>query len=297
MKKILIAGGTGFLGTSLENHFGSKGYDVKILTRNPTKENHVYWDGKTLGTWCKEIDQTNILINLTGKCVDCRYTEKNKKEIIQSRIKSTRVLNEAIQHATYKPEIFLNASSATIYVHAEKQLMTEENGIIGDDFSMNVCKSWEEEFFKSAFEDTRKIALRTSIVLGTKGGAFPKMKLITQLGLGGCQGNGQQYMSWIHIHDFCKAVEFIIKNEEINGAINITAPDPVRNKSFMKKLRKKIGMPFGIPSPSYVLEIGAKLIGTETELLLKSRFVFPEKLKNFGFIFEYPKINDALENI
>ncbi|MGE8526012.1 MULTISPECIES: TIGR01777 family oxidoreductase [Chryseobacterium] len=295
--KIIIAGGTGFLGDNLEKYFTEKGDQVLILTRKPKRKNELYWNAKTVGEWRNSLEKADVLINLTGKSVDCRYTEKNKREIYSSRIDSTQVLQEAVNNCLDKPKIWLNASSATIYVHSEKHLNTEENGVIGDDFSMNICKSWEEEFFTVKNEETRKVALRTSIVMGNNGGAFPKLKLITKLGLGGKQGRGQQMVSWIHIDDFCKAVEWIINNENIQGAVNVTAPNPVSNEEMMRKLRKQLNIPFGLNAPVWQLEIASILLKTETELLLKSRNVYPEKLSKTGFEFSYPGIDETIDHL
>lgn len=295
--KIIIAGGTGFLGENLETYFTKKANQVYILTRKPQRENEIYWDAKTIGDWKNILEKADVLINLTGKSVDCRYHDKNKQEIYSSRIESTRILQEAIDLCTEKPKIWLNASSATIYVHSEKHLNTEEDGVIGDDFSMNICKSWEEEFFKGKNEETRKVALRTSIVLGNNGGAFPKLKMITKLGLGGKQGRGNQMVSWIHIDDFCNAVDWIIQNENINGAINITAPAPISNKMMMNELRKQYKVPFGLNAPVWQLEIASIFMKTETELLLKSRNVYPEKLMESGFRFSFPTFNEAILNL
>jgi len=292
--KIIIAAGTGFLGKNLEKYFTEKGNEVYILTRNPKRENEIFWDAKTLGEWKNFIENSDVLINLAGKSVDCRYTEKNKKEIYDSRIESTKVLQQAIDECMNKPKIWLNASSATIYVHSENHLNTEENGTIGDDFSMNICKSWEKEFFTSKTENVRKVALRTSIVLGSNGGAFPKLKMLTKLGLGGKQGRGNQMVSWIHIDDFCRAVEFIIENGNIAGEMNITAPNPLSNEEFMKKLRQQMKAPFGLNAPVWQLEIASIFLNTETELLLKSRNVYPDKLMKSGFKFTYPTIETAL---
>lgn len=295
--KIIIAAGTGFLGKNLEKYFTQKGNQVYILTRNPKHKNEFYWDAKTLGEWKKLLENTDVLINFTGKSVDCRYNDKNKKEIYSSRIDSTKVLQQAIDQCIIKPKIWLNASSATIYVHSETHLNTEENGVIGDDFSMNICKSWENEFFKSKTEDVRKVALRTSIVLGNNGGAFPKLKMITKFGLGGKQGKGNQNISWIHINDFCKAIEFIIQDENLSGAVNVTAPNPLSNEVFMKKLRQQMKIPFGLNAPVWQLEIASIFLNTETELLLKSRNVYPEKLLKSGFKFSYPQIDTAFKKL
>ncbi|KPH15350.1 TIGR01777 family oxidoreductase [Chryseobacterium sp. ERMR1:04] len=295
--KIIIAAGTGFLGKNLEQYFTEKGNQVYILTRSPKRENEIYWDAKNLGEWKNILESTDVLINLTGKSVDCRYTEKNKKEIYSSRIDSTKILQQAIDQCINTPKVWLNASSATIYTHSETQLNTEENGIIGDDFSMNICKSWEKEFFTAKNENLRKVALRTSIVLGNNGGAFPKLKLITKLGLGGKQGRGNQNVSWIHIDDFCKAVECIISHENISGPINITAPNPLSNEQFMKELRKEMKVPFGLNAPVWQLELASLFLKTETELLLKSRNVYPEKLIKNGFQFSYPTVESAFNNL
>lgn len=295
--KIIIAAGTGFLGKNLEEYFTQKGEQVYILTRNPKRKNEIFWDAKTLGEWKNSLENSDVLINLAGKSVDCRYTDKNKKEIYSSRIESTKVLQQAVDLCTNKPKIWLNASSATIYIHSEKQLNTEQNGIIGDDFSMNICKSWESEFFRFKTQHVRKAALRTSIVLGNNGGAFPKLKMLTKTGLGGKQGRGDQKISWIHIDDFCRAVELIIKNENLTGEINITAPDPVSNNDFMRILRKEMKVPFGLNTAVWQLEIASAVMGTETELLLKSRNVYPEILIKNGFSFNYRDVEKAFKDL
>jgi uncharacterized protein len=293
--KIIIAGGNGFLGEALTRHFEENGHQVIILTRKPVAANHIKWDAIHLGEWTACLEGADVLINLVGKSVDCRYTLKNKIEIVSSRIDSTRVLQKAVEGCINPPTVWLNASSATIYIHAETQTMTEENGIIGDDFSMNVCKAWEKEFFDSSNKNIRKVALRTSIVMGNKGGAFPKLALVTKLGLGGIQGRGNQMVSWIHIQDFCEAVSFIIKNEEISGSINITAPERLTNALMVKELLAKFKPLFALPSPVFLLEIASIFLGTETELLLKSRNVFPQKLLDVGFEFKYSDFNACLK--
>ena len=293
MKKIVIAGGTGFLGTSLESFFKKKGDDVIVLSRKP-HFNHTYWNGKQLGSWVNDLENADVLINLSGKSVDCRYNAVNRDKILKSRINSTSVLSKAVSQCKKPPKIWLNASSATIYIHAENNLMTEKDGIVGDDFSTNICKKWEAEFFKENHLFTRKVALRIAIVLSKKGGGFPKMSWLARLGFGGKQGIGNQLISWIHIDDFCRAIDFITENNEIDGVVNITAPKPVTNKFFMKELRSAMHIAIGIPLPRVLLEVGAFLISTETELLLKSRKVYPEKLLQNGFSFQYESISKSL---
>jgi hypothetical protein len=295
MKKIIIAGGTGFLGVALRKHFEKQGIVVITLSRKRTL-NTTYWNGIDIADWKSHLEEADVLINLAGKSVDCRYTPANKQAILSSRIDSTRILNEAVAQCKTLPKVFLNASTATIYVHSETQLNTEENGIIGDNFSMNIAKSWEQEFFSTQRNGVRKVALRTSIVLGNEGGALPKMKLITKLGMGAKQGRGNQMVSWIHITDFCRALDFVI-HSELSGPINITAPEPLRNKEFTTQLRKSMNIPFGISQRAWVLELGAAIIGTETELLLKSRYVYPQRLVDAGFRFCFKDLKSCLNSL
>lgn len=297
MKKLIIAGGTGFLGQVLENYFSKKGYLIKILTRHATKENHISWDAKTIGNWISELENCEAFINLTGKSVDCRYTEQNKKLIYSSRIDSTKIICEAINLCKNPPKVWFNSSTATIYEHSLNKEMTEKNGIIGDDFSMNIAKSWEKAFYGIKNPKTRKIILRTSIVLGKKGGAFIPLKNLTKYGLGGKQGLGNQKVSWIHETDFARAIEFILTHGNLEGVFNLSVPNPTDNKTLMKTLRQEMEIPFGISHPKWILEIGAKLIGTETELVLKSRNVIPERILNHGFKFKYSNLNKAISNL
>lgn len=296
MKTIIIAGGNGFLGKVLENYFSQKGYEIKILTRNPRAENHIYWDGKELGNWTKSLENAEAVINLAGKSVDCRYTEANKKEIHDSRIDSTNILGLAINLCDNPPKFWLNSSTSTIYKDSYTKEMTEENGDIGNDFSMNIARSWEKAFTDITNPKTKKIVLRTSIVLGKKGGAFIPLKRLVQFGLGGKQWHGKQKVSWIHEKDFARAVEFLI-SKHLEGTFNIVSPKPTDNKTLMKTIRKVLKVPFGISHPKWLLKLGAKIIGTETELVLKSRNVIPEKLQTLGFGYKYPNLEDAILNI
>ncbi len=297
MKTIIIAGGSGFLGQMLENHFYKKGYQIKILTRNPIKENHIFWDAKTIGKWISGLENCEAFINLTGKSVDCRYTELNKKLIYDSRIDATKIIGEAVNLCENPPKVWFNSSTATIYKHSLEREMTEENGETGDGFSMNIAKSWEKAFFEVENPRTRKIALRTSIVLGKKAGAFIPLKNLTKYGLGGKQGLGNQKVSWIHETDFSRAIEFILTHRNLEGIFNLSVPNPTDNKTLMKIFRQEMKIPFGIPHPKWLLEIGAKLIGTETELILKSRNVIPERLVKSGFTFKYTNIQTAINNL
>ncbi len=297
MKTIIIAGGTGFLGQILENHFSTLGFTVKILTRNPKKDNHIYWDAKTIDKWTVTLENADAIINLTGKSVDCRYTEQNKKLIYNSRIDATKIIGEAINLCENPPKVWFNSSTATIYRHSLDKKMTEENGEIGNNFSMNIAKSWEKAFYEIDNPKTRKIVLRTSIVLGKTGGAMLPLKNLTQFGLGGKQGLGNQKVSWIHETDFARAIEFILTNISLKGVFNLSVPNPTDNTTLMKTLRQAMKVPFGLRHPKWLLEIGAKIIGTETELVLKSRNVTPQRLLTEGFHFNYPSLKKAFENL
>lgn len=301
MKKIVIAGGSGFLGQALVNFYLPKNYEIVVLSRKAKETGndqlrYVQWDAKNLDIWLSELEGIELLINLTGKSVDCRYNEKNKAEILRSRVASTEVLGKAIQACVIPPKVWMNSSTATIYEHSLYTKMTEATGIIGDDFSMNVAKSWENAFYNIKTPRTLKVALRTSIVLGKNGGAFIPLQKLTKLGLGGTQGNGNQKVSWIHEHDFCRAVDFLLTKHK-EGIFNITAPNPVENKNFMQTLRHLVKIPFGIPQPKWLLQIGACMIQTEAELILKSRNVVPEKLMQAGFTFNYPTVTTAIQEI
>ena len=291
-KNILIAGGSGFLGKALATHFEKNNNTVWTLSRNPRVPSQIKWDGKNMGDWRDKIEEAHVVINLCGKSVDCRYTEANKKEILDSRIIPTRLLDLAIAKAENKPTVFLNASSSTIYIHSEDTPMSEAEGIIGDDFSENIVKSWEAAFFENEIKGVRKAALRISFVLGKDGGAIPKLSTFAKLGLGGKQGSGKQIISWIHVEDFCQAVDRIIQRDSLQGAINLASPNPVSNKEFMASIRGMVGAPFHINQPAWLLEIATFFLRTETELVLKSRFVSPAKLVADGFTFKHPVLGE-----
>ena len=300
MNKLIIAAGTGFLGQVLVNHFKDKFDEIVILTRGKSKTidgiKYVNWNAKTFSGWENELENAAVLINLAGKSVDCRYTKENKKEILWSRIQSTKILNKAVLNCANPPKHWLNSSTSTIYRFSLDKEMDEVNGEIGNDFSINVALSWEKAFFKTETPNTLKTALRTSIVLGKNGGAFIPLKTLAKTGFGGKQGNGNQFVSWIHEEDFANAIDFIIQNEMI-GIVNVVSPEPVRNADFMQKLRKAVGFPFGIPLNTFLLEIGSFIIRTQPELVLKSRNVIPKRLLDNGFKFKFGDIDTAFENL
>jgi uncharacterized protein (TIGR01777 family) len=311
-KKIVIAGGTGFIGESLVQYFSGNN-EVIVLTRG--KENvqtnlfhknravngtgsvkYVLWDARQQGDWTGSIEGADIIINLCGKTVNCRYTEKNKKEIFDSRTHSTAALGEAIRNATDPPKLWINSSSATIYRHATDRPQDEFTGEIENDFSVQVCKRWEKTFFDIRTPFTRKVALRMAVTLGSGGVIIPYFNLL-KFGLGGYQGNGVQMYSWIHITDTCRIVEWVAAHEEMEGVYNCCSPAPVTNAVFMKTLQKVTGHKFGFPAYTWMLKAGARLIGTETELLLKSRWVIPTRLLQSGFNFQFVQIEDAFKEI
>jgi len=299
--KIIIAGGTGFLGECLATYFSEKGFKTVILSRKEKKSvgnvSFAKWDGEALGDWQKELEGSSTVINLSGKSVDCRYTEKNKKEIIDSRVKSTLLIGKAIQSCTTPPKLWMNASSATIYRHSENKPMDEPSGEIGDGFSVEVCKAWEKALTQMETPDTRKVALRLSMVLSKRSGVMAPMMNLVRFGLGGAMAGGKQYISWIHETDFVRMIEWIMQHEDLAGPVNICSPNPITNAEFMRALRKEMKMPLGIPQAKWMLQFGAVLLQTETELIVKSRRVVPTKIKSSGFEFLYPTVQDAFKEI
>jgi uncharacterized protein (TIGR01777 family) len=295
--KLIIAGGTGFLGHVLLQRMAPLFDEVVVLCRKPFESYKnircVQWDGKQPGSWVDEIDGANVLINLTGKSVNCRYTAENKKQILESRLASTLALGAAVIMASHPPKLWINSSSATIYRHAEDRPQDEYSGETGDDFSMNVCRQWEETFFDIPTPTTRKVAIRTALVLGQQGGVYPVFRKLANMGLAGKQGSGRQMTSWIHELDFVSALRFIIDSPEIDGVINLAAPHPVSNEEFIKTMRHSLGHSCGLPQTKWMLEIGAWILGTETELVTKSRWVVPTRLLSCGFDFKYPFVQQA----
>jgi uncharacterized protein (TIGR01777 family) len=301
MRKIVIAGGTGFLGSCLAQHFAGTNDRIIILTRGASRTNgaieYRQWDGRTPGNWTACLENADVLINLNGKSVDCRYTQKNKALIYATRLDPTAVLGLAIQKCKQPPKLWINSGSATIYRHSLETDMDEYNGEIGSGFSVDVCQQWERVFNGFHLANTRKVIIRTAIVLGKKEGALKPLKMLAKLGAGGTQGKGDQYFSWIHEDDFVNIIEFICAKGDMHGVYNVTAPTPVPNHHVMKALRTAVGMPFGLPLPKWLLEIGAVLIGTETELVLKSRRVVPKKLIEAGYRFRFTTIEAALRDL
>jgi uncharacterized protein len=300
--RIVVPGGGGYLGRFVTEEFARQDYDVVVLSRKERASEGsirtVSWDGKTLGAWAGELDGAAAVINLAGRSVNCRYTAANRQEIHDSRLHSTRVLGEAIAGCASPPPVWLNASSATIYRHAEDRPMDEASGEIGKGFSVDVCLQWEKTLREASTPGTRKVAMRTALVLGpAEGGVMAAFLRLVRLGLGGTQGPGTQFVSWVHVQDFLRTIRWLMDHPELEGPVNIAAPNPVPNREFMRTLREVCGQPIGLPAFTWMLEIGAFFLGTETELLLKSRRVVPGRLIASGFEFRYPELRGVLEQI
>ena len=350
-KKIIIAGGTGFIGQALIDRWSSSNKLVILTRAKKNADNNAYqsnrkilpgnkniqfvhWDARSVDKrWLCEMENADLLINLSGKSVNCRYQIKQKQQVYYSRIHSTEALGNAIQQLKNPPKLWINASSATIYKHSIEKandeqsgeislakkdnmpwnfidaLRTEKNKLLarrlhqtGDeladpetDFSVKVVKDWEQVFFSQSTPGTRKVALRTAITLGNGGVMVPYLNLC-KAGLGGRHGSGKQMFSWVHINDFAGMIEWLFENNS-EGVYNCVSPNAVSNKEFMKTLCNAIDRKFAIPSPAWLLELGAFIIGTETELMLKSRWVIPARALNEGFKFQYPYLENAIADI
>ncbi len=299
--KIVIPGGSGQVGHILARYFHSRGHAVTVLSRNPRPApwRVISWDGVTPGDWVADIEQSEVCINLAGRSVNCRYGAKNRRDIYDSRIRSTRLLNEAIGSLNPGPRVWVNASTATIYRHALDRPMNESNGELGGNepgapdtwnFSIDVAKGWEEAFFSTATPRTRKVAIRSAMTFSPdRGGVFDAFLGLVRYGLGGRQGSGTQFVSWIHEADFARAVETLIEREEFDGVVNLASPNPLPNDDFMRALRAAWGIRIGLPSTGWMIEIGTWLMRTESELVLKSRRVVPGRLLDAGFQFLFPE--------
>jgi uncharacterized protein (TIGR01777 family) len=297
---IVIPGGTGQVGTVLARYFHAAGHTVTVLSRNtqPAPWRTVFWNGECFGAWTSTLEHSDVCINLAGRSVNCRYTARNKKEIYDSRLHSTAVIGEAIAAAKNPPSTWLNSSSATIYRDARDRPMDEATGDIGQGFSVDVCQKWEHALDSAPTPHTRKIALRSALVFGPgNGGVFEAFHRIVKLGLGGTLGRGDQFVSWIHLTDFCRAVHFLLDHPDLSGPVNLASPNPVPNQQFMRTLRQACHKTIGLPAKKWMLEIGAFVLRTETELLLKSRRVIPTRLQSEGFTFNHPDLRPALDNI
>lgn len=297
--KIVIAGGSGHVGALLIRNFASRGDEVVVLSRSKG----VLWDGRTLGPWAENIDGADVVINLAGRTVNCRYTAENLKQMMDSRIDSTRVIGQAIQIAKNPPRVWLQSSTATIYAHRLDAANDEVTGILGGDepdapfkwnASIAIAKAWEQTLEAAETPKTRKVALRSAMTMSPdKGSIFDVFCSLARKGLGGTLGSGEQYVSWIHELDFANAIQFLIEREDLSGPVNLASPNPLPQAEFARILRKTVGATFGIPTPAWLVELGTTLMRTESELVLKSRRVVPTRLLQAGFEFKFPNWADA----
>lgn len=312
--RIVMPGGSGQVGRMLAAYFQERGHYVSVLTRLPYAETWqtVHWDGENRGPWTEYLEGADVCINLTGRSVNCRYTAANRAAIYESRIRSTELLGEVIGGLADPPRVWLNASTATIYRHALDRPMDEATGELGGDewltsrrrvpeswnFSIQVARDWEAAFFAAPTPGTRKVALRSAITFSpVAGNAFAMLLNLVRFSLGGAQGNGRQYVSWIHELDFARAVEFVIARDDFAGVVNVSSPDPLPNREFMAILRDAWGIPNGLPAPALFIEMAAIFLRTEAELVLKSRRVVPRRLLDAGFEFHFPTWAEAAEDL
>lgn len=303
--KIVLAGGTGQVGTILARAYHASGDDVVVLSRNPQPVpwRAVAWNARTLGPWTSELEDADVVVGLAGRSVNCRYTRANRTAIMMSRVDSAHAVGQAIAWAKRPPRIWLQMSTATIYAHRYDAPNDEATGIIGGNepgappawhFSIDVARAWERAVDEATTPRTRKVKLRSSVVMSPdRGGIFDTLLTLTRRGLGGRAGDGKQYVSWTHEADFVRAMDWIIAHESLDDVVNIAAPNPLPNEEFMRDLRAAAGIPFGLASPKWLIGVGAALMRTEPELVLKSRRVIPGKLLASGFTFNFPTWPEA----
>lgn len=307
--KIIIPGGSGQVGTILARALHPEGHDVVVLSRRPARRpwRVVEWDGESLGRWADEINEADVVINLAGRSVNCRYTAANRREILQSRVLSTQAVGQAIAAARQPPRVWLQASTATIYAHRFDAPNDEHTGILGGHepnapsawrFSIDVARAWERVFDEAVTPGVRKVAMRSAMTMSPdRGGVFDTLLGLTRRGLGGTVGDGRQFMSWIHYEDFVRATCWLVEREDIDGPVNLAAPNPLPQEEFMRILREAGGMRVGLPASKWMLEIAVLFMRTESELILKSRRVVPARLLEHGFEFQYPEWRRAARDL
>ncbi len=305
--KVVIPGGTGQVGTALGRALRSDGHEVVVLTRRAAGDGQVFWDGERLGPWAREVDGCDVVINLAGRSVSCRYTKENLTAMMRSRVRSARVVGQAIAAAGRPPRAWLQMSTATIYAHTHGTANDDVTGVIGGSeegvpgywaFSVDIAQAWERELDEAKVPATRKVALRAAMVMTPdRGGVFDVLSRMARLGLGGPVAGGGQYVSWIHEDDFTAAVRFIIDQDVLIGPVNLASPEPVRQRDLMRELRAAWGVPVGLPATRWMAELGALAIRTDTELLLKSRRVVPGLLTAAGFEFQHSTWPEAARDL
>ena len=293
MKRIILAGGSGFVGSALAPALRTKGYEPLVLGREIAD---LQWDGKTLGDWASALDGAEAVVNLTGKNINCRHTEENRREILRSRVDSVHALGEAIAQCAVPPKVFVQASGVGYYGDTGDRV-ADEDSPPGADFPAEVCRQWEGAFENFELPATRKVILRLGVVLGRDGGALPMLEKITRWFLGGTVGNGRQYISWIHVADAVRMFTSAIEQPELTGVFNATSPAPVRNSEFMRELRRALHRPWSPPAPAPLARLGAWLMGTEGDLALTSSRCVPRRFLKHGFDFRFPNLRDAFADL
>ncbi len=309
--KIVIPGGSGHVGVWLSEALSRLGHDVVILSRGErppgTAARWVRWDGRSAGGWTAELDGCDAVVNLAGRSVSCRYTPENLRAMMDSRVESARAVGEAVAAAARPPRVWLQMSTATIYAHRYDAANDEISGIIGGRengvpgywaYSVDIAKAWEAEQEQARTPHTRKVALRTAMVMDpAPGGVFHVLRRMARLGLGGPVAGGGQFVSWIHDQDFVRAVAFLLSREDLAGPVNLAAPHPLPQRDLMRTLRTAVGAPFGLPATRWMAEAGALVMRSDTELLLKSRRVVPTRLLDAGFAFDRPRWPQAAQDL
>lgn len=306
--KIVIPGGSGQVGQLLARGFVAAGHEVVILSRGAAKVGRtVSWDGRTVSAWAKEIDGADVVLNLAGRTVNCRYTEENLRAMMDSRVESTRAVGEAIAAAARPPRAWLQMSTATIYAHRLDAPNDEATGILGGDepgvpaywgYSVKIARAWERTQAEAETPRTRRVALRSAMVMSPdREGIFDVMLGMVRKGLGGSAAGGAQYVSWMHDRDFTRAIDLLIAREDLEGPVNLAAPNPLPYADFMRAMREAWGIRVGLPATKWMLEIGAWAMRTDTELVLKSRRVVPGRLLEAGFAFEQPAWPAAAQDL
>jgi hypothetical protein len=297
-RKVVLAGGSGFLGRSLARVLEARGYEVVILTRSPApgSTQEAAWDGRNPGGWCAHLEGAVAVVNLAGRSVDCRYTPENRREILSSRLDSVRVLGEAIRRCATPPSVWVQAASLAIYGNSGDALR-DESSPPGEGFSVNVCRQWEQAFAEQRTPGTRKVLLRIGFALGRDGGALGPLARLARWGLGGTVGSGKQYVSWLHLDDLNALFLRAIEDPSMQGTYNATGPSPVTNAEFMRALRHALRRPWSPPVPAWAVRVGARVLGTEAELALTGRRGIPQRLTAEGFTFRYTDLSAALEDL
>lgn len=299
-KRVVIAGGSGFLGLSLAEYLSSRNAEVTILSRNKSQTDyrHELWDARTTGKWCDCLEKADVLINLAGRTVNCIKTPDHKDEILRSRVESTRVLGQACRNCETPPSLWIQMSTAHIYGDPPHTVCTEDSET-GIGFAPEIGKAWERTFDESKLDSQRGVVLRTSFVIGRDrgagAGALGMLGFLARVGLGGKVGKGTQGMSWIHELDLNRIIASAIEDSQLSGCLIASAPNPVSQVEFTRILRRAVGMPIGLPATEWMVRLGAPLVfRTDPELALYGRYVTSSRLSDYGFDFQFPDLETAL---